>query len=360
MTINIAVPELRRYAPDALKMLGIPAGPGRRLRRHAHLDRSRRTAAPCEFVQPQPGPAAVDAPAARPRRSETGRRGRRRRARGGSLLELGIPIFDFVCAEASTHRRGWSGSTAPTDGSSSTTSRPAAPIAAPDRHTDRHDGDPTWSTDPVTSSPYTPSRHRSRPTPHPVSTHRPTDRLSHTESRWATRTSTPSLHSSRCCACRRRNDHARTPARRNHGIRTPRRHQPVRPRASASAQWGSVTPDWRSWVLDETQSQPLLERAVELGITFFDTSNFYSGGESERVLGRALNRLLPREDYVLATKVGNRMGDARRRWATHASTFIAAVEDSLRRLDVDYIDLYQTHVWRPDTNIEETLEPSTG
>ena len=115
-------------------------------------------------------------------------------------------------------------------------------------------------------------------------------------------------------------------------------------------------PEWRSWVLDETQSQPLVERAVELGITFFDTSNFYSSGRSERVLGAALKRLLPREEYILATKVGNRMGERPTTLGYSRKHIIAAVEDSLRRLDVEYIDLYQTHVWRPDTNIDETLE----
>lgn len=119
---------------------------------------------------------------------------------------------------------------------------------------------------------------------------------------------------------------------------------------------GIGDPKWRSWVLDETQSQPLIERAIELGITFFDTSNFYSAGHSERVLGSALKRLLPREDYILATKVGNRMGERPTTLGYSRKHIIAAVEDSLRRLDVEYIDLYQTHVWRPETNIEEALE----
>jgi aryl-alcohol dehydrogenase (NADP+) len=100
---------------------------------------------------------------------------------------------------------------------------------------------------------------------------------------------------------------------------------------------------------------PVIERAVELGITFFDTSNFYSKGESERVLGAALNRLLPREDYILATKVGNPMGKTPTTGGYSRKHILAEVDDSLRRLGVDYIDLYQTHVWREDTNIEETL-----
>jgi len=115
-------------------------------------------------------------------------------------------------------------------------------------------------------------------------------------------------------------------------------------------------PHWRSWVLDEQQSWPLIERAVELGVTFFDTSNFYSTGQSERILGAALKRLLPREEYILATKVGNRMGEGPTTAGYSRKHIIAAVEDSLRRLDVDYIDIYQTHIWRPETNIDETLE----
>jgi 1-deoxyxylulose-5-phosphate synthase len=74
------------------------------------------------------------------------------------------------------------------------------------------------------------------------------------------------------------------------------------------------------------------------------------------VLGSTLKKLLPREDYILATKVGNRMGERPTTLGYSRKHILAAVEDSLRRLDVDYIDLYQTHVWRPDTNIEETLE----
>ena len=100
----------------------------------------------------------------------------------------------------------------------------------------------------------------------------------------------------------------------------------------------------------------MVERALELGITFFDTSNFYSGGDSERVLGRALAASLEREDYVLATKVGNPMGRTPTTGGYSRKHVVAAVDDSLRRLGVEYVDLYQTHVWREDTNVEETLD----
>jgi aryl-alcohol dehydrogenase-like predicted oxidoreductase len=119
---------------------------------------------------------------------------------------------------------------------------------------------------------------------------------------------------------------------------------------------GVGTPEWRPWVLDEETAIPVIERAVSLGMTFFDTSNFYSGGESERVLGRVLGRILPREDYVLATKVGNPMGKAATRGGYSRKHIISEVDESLRRLGVEYIDLYQTHVWREDTHIDETLE----
>jgi aryl-alcohol dehydrogenase-like predicted oxidoreductase len=117
---------------------------------------------------------------------------------------------------------------------------------------------------------------------------------------------------------------------------------------------GLGSPTWRSWVLDSDAAAPIIERAVEMGVRFFDTSNFYSGGQSEVVLGNALKELLPREDYILATKAGNPMGSSLTTRGYSRKHLFAAVDDSLRRLGVDYIDLYQTHVWQEDTNIEET------
>jgi aryl-alcohol dehydrogenase-like predicted oxidoreductase len=119
---------------------------------------------------------------------------------------------------------------------------------------------------------------------------------------------------------------------------------------------GVGSPDWRSWVLDEVQARPVIERAIELGVTLFDTSNFYSNGESERILGSTLRNSLDREDYILATKVGNPMGKTPTSGGYSRKHILAAVDDSLRRLGVDYIDLYQTHVWRGDVHIEETLD----
>ena len=115
------------------------------------------------------------------------------------------------------------------------------------------------------------------------------------------------------------------------------------------------------WTLDEERSQPLLRHAVENGINFFDTANSYSDGTSEEIVGRALKKFLPREEAVIATKVffppgfddvstkPNATGLSRK-------AILHAIDDSLRRLGTDYVDLYQIHRWDYDTPIEETLE----
>lgn len=118
---------------------------------------------------------------------------------------------------------------------------------------------------------------------------------------------------------------------------------------------GVGSPKWRPWVLDERHATPILERALDLGITFFDTSDYYSLGESEAVLGRVLGGLADREDVVIATKFGNQMGSAPTRGGFSRKHILAAVDESLRRLGVEYIDLYQTHIWRPETNLDELL-----
>ncbi len=114
------------------------------------------------------------------------------------------------------------------------------------------------------------------------------------------------------------------------------------------------TPEWRDWVLDESESLPVIERAVDLGINFFDTANMYSRGESERVLGRALEGR--REESVVATKVYFQMDDDN----PHSGGLSRkAIEQelaaSLDRLGMETVDLYQTHRWDDDTPIEETL-----
>lgn len=115
------------------------------------------------------------------------------------------------------------------------------------------------------------------------------------------------------------------------------------------------TPKWRDWVLDEEQSRPFIKRALEAGITFFDTADMYSQGVSEEVVGRALRDFTTkREDYVLATKVffpvdGVHGGLSRKH-------ILAAIDDSLRRLGTDHVDLYQIHRFDDATPVEETVE----
>jgi len=112
---------------------------------------------------------------------------------------------------------------------------------------------------------------------------------------------------------------------------------------------------WRDWVLDEEATRPFIQRALEVGINFFDTADMYSLGESERVLGRALHDFARREEVVIATKVYNPMGDKPNRSGLSRKYILHAIDDSLRRLGTDYVDLYQIHRWDYETPIEETL-----
>ncbi|MCB0190815.1 MAG: aldo/keto reductase [Anaerolineae bacterium] len=116
------------------------------------------------------------------------------------------------------------------------------------------------------------------------------------------------------------------------------------------------TPDWRDWVLSEDQSRPFIKRALEMGINFFDTADMYSLGVSEEVVGRALRDFARRDEYVLATKVYFPMGDKPNQGGLSRKHIFEAVDASLQRLGMDYIDLYQIHRWDYETPIEETLE----
>ncbi len=110
------------------------------------------------------------------------------------------------------------------------------------------------------------------------------------------------------------------------------------------------------WTLDDDASRPLIARALEAGVTFFDTANSYSDGTSEEILGRALKELARREDVVIATKVWGRMRPGPNGGGLSRTAILTEVDNSLRRLGTDYIDLYQIHRWDHTVPIEETLE----
>ena len=119
------------------------------------------------------------------------------------------------------------------------------------------------------------------------------------------------------------------------------------------------TPKWRPWVLDEEASRPFVKRALELGINFFDTADMYSDGVSEEVLGRAIRDFARREEVVIATKVFYPMGPGVNDRGLSRKHILNAIDASLTRLAMDYVDLYQIHRYDPETPIEETLEALT-
>ena len=114
-------------------------------------------------------------------------------------------------------------------------------------------------------------------------------------------------------------------------------------------------PTWQPWILDERQSQPFFKAAVELGINFFDTADFYSLGISEEITGRALKRFAKMDEIVLASKVFFPLKKGLNCGGLSRKHIIQACEASLRRLGVDTIDLYQIHRYDPEVPIEETL-----
>ena len=111
-----------------------------------------------------------------------------------------------------------------------------------------------------------------------------------------------------------------------------------------------------SWTLDEEQSRPFIQRAVEEGINFFDTANVYSDGTSEEIVGRALKDFARREEIVLATKLCGQMRKTRNGSGLSRKEVMFEIDESLRRLGTDYVDLYQIHRWDSRTPIEETME----
>jgi aryl-alcohol dehydrogenase-like predicted oxidoreductase len=119
--------------------------------------------------------------------------------------------------------------------------------------------------------------------------------------------------------------------------------------------YGKPTERW-PWALDEANSRPFFEKAIEAGINFFDTADVYTGGESEKVTGKTLWKLASRDSIVLATKVFNPMGPGPNDKGLSRKHILSAIDASLQRLGTDYVDLYQIHRWDYDTPIEETME----
>jgi aryl-alcohol dehydrogenase (NADP+) len=116
------------------------------------------------------------------------------------------------------------------------------------------------------------------------------------------------------------------------------------------------SPKWRDWVLEEADSLPFYKKALEAGINFFDSADVYSLGVSEEITGRALKEYARRDDVVIATKVFSPMGGGPNQRGLSRKHIFDSIDDSLRRLQTDYVDLYQIHRWDPTTPIEETLE----
>src|SRR3984957_11583556 len=112
----------------------------------------------------------------------------------------------------------------------------------------------------------------------------------------------------------------------------------------------------RPWVLDEAQAEPIVKAAVEGGITFFDTADTYSAGASEEATSRLLPKYLSRDEVTVATKVFMPMTPGENGGGLSRKHILSAIDASLARLDMEYVDLYQIHRWDPRTPIEETME----
>jgi aryl-alcohol dehydrogenase (NADP+) len=120
--------------------------------------------------------------------------------------------------------------------------------------------------------------------------------------------------------------------------------------------WGDPDRGGHPWVLDEDAARSIIKDALDAGVTTFDTANVYSGGSSEEFTGRALRDLARREDVVIATKVHGRMRPGPYGAGLSRKAILHEIDESLRRLGTDYVDLYQIHRWDPTVPIEETME----
>ena len=130
----------------------------------------------------------------------------------------------------------------------------------------------------------------------------------------------------------------------------------VSPVALGCMSYGVPDRGTHPWTLPEDESRPFIQRALELGINFFDTANTYSDGTSEEIVGRALRDFADRDEVVIATKVFMRMRPGPNGAGLSRKAILTEIDHSLRRLGTDYVDLYQIHRWDPSVPIEETLE----
>src|SRR6266511_4147697 len=120
--------------------------------------------------------------------------------------------------------------------------------------------------------------------------------------------------------------------------------------------FGDTSRGFNEWALDDEAAEPIFRQAVELGITFWDTANAYGYGSSEEIVGRAIRKYSRREDVVLATKVHFRMHDGPGGSGLSRRAILEQLDASLKRLDTEYVDLYQIHRFDPDVLVEETME----
>ncbi|MEK5056972.1 oxidoreductase [Paenibacillus sp. FSL H7-0326] len=120
--------------------------------------------------------------------------------------------------------------------------------------------------------------------------------------------------------------------------------------------FGDASKGHHRWVLNEEQSRPIIKKALEMGINFFDTANVYAEGTSEEVLGAALKDYANRDEIVIATKIHGRMHQGPNGAGLSRKAIMSEIDKSLKRLKTDYVDLYQIHRWDADTPIEETME----
>lgn len=130
----------------------------------------------------------------------------------------------------------------------------------------------------------------------------------------------------------------------------------VSPLCLGCMSFGDAQKGHLKWVLNEEDSRAVIRRALEAGINFFDTANVYSQGTSEEMLGRALGDFARREEIAVATKVYGKVREGANGWGLSRKAILAEIDNSLRRLQMDYVDLYIIHRWDYDTPIEETMQ----